>query len=68
MTGKKVEKIITPVKGKTGLYLINGTKDGDVACLDANYSKGLSPSDIRKKRGRRTHIIEEMTYDKKGEH
>ena len=38
--------------------LLNGTIDGNVATIDANYWKGLSPSDMKKNRRRRTHIIE----------
>lgn len=39
--------------GKTGLYLLGGTKDNLVRTIDANYHKGISP-----KRQRRTHIVE----------
>ena len=42
--------------GKTGLYLVNGTKDDLVHTIDANYYKGLSPSSVGK--GKRTHIVE----------
>ena len=44
--------------GKTGLYLLNGSSDGNIACIDANYHKGLGPADVKKNRRRRTHIIE----------
>ncbi|MCR3759187.1 DNA (cytosine-5-)-methyltransferase [Clostridium felsineum] len=37
---------------KTGLYLVNGTKEGKVYCLDANYAKGCN--DLSK--GRRTMV------------
>lgn len=38
--------------------LLNGTSDGIIANLDANYHKGLGPADVRKNRRRRTHVIE----------
>ena len=38
--------------------LINCSSDGNIACIDANYHKGLSPVDIKKNRRRRTHILE----------
>ena len=38
--------------------LLNGTSEGIIANLDANYHKGLGPADVRKNRRRRTHIIE----------
>ena len=42
----------------TDKKLLNGASDGNVACIDANYHKGLGPSDVKKNRRRRTHIIE----------
>ena len=38
-------------------YLLNGTINGNIACIDANYHKGLGPADVRKNRRRRTHVI-----------
>lgn len=49
---------------KTGLYLLNGSSDGNIACIDANYHKGLGPADVKKNRRRRTHIIDGMTVRK----
>lgn len=37
---------------KTGLYLLNGTKEGNVYCLDANYSKG----ETRLEKGKRSMV------------
>ena len=45
--------------------LLNGSGDGNIACIDANYHKGLSPSDVKKNRRRRTHIIETKGPGKK---
>lgn len=45
---------------KTGLYLLNGTKEGNTYCLDANYSKGINRLD----KGKRTLVQTVLTPDR----
>jgi len=44
----------------TGLYLLNGTKEGNTYCLDANYSKSINRLD----KGKRTLVQVVLTPDR----
>ena len=41
------------------VHLLNGTVEGYIGSIDANYHKGISPSDVKRNARKRTHIIED---------